>query len=253
MWFTDSSNGYIVAKSFNMSQAVILLTTTGGESWDMMDLPLYASENAMSIQFVSPEEGFIAADNCILKTTDRWESWDKTHISGFRPSSIRFTDSLNGWCVGRNAYHGVAYRTTDGGENWENIVLETENEMLDVYFTSPENGWVCGNGGNIFKWGQNYPVSIKEYSFSSPELRLIVNPNPANSMINVKLSQLIDQDANFRIYSISGQLQKSVTYHKSGTDINSFTIPVNDLNSGIYLFQLISGKESASGKIVILH
>jgi photosystem II stability/assembly factor-like uncharacterized protein len=253
MWFTDSSNGYIVAKNFNMSQAVILITRNGGESWEMMDLPLSTFEYPTSVQFVSPEVGFIAANNYILKTTDQGATWDKTHISGLVPGSVWFTDSLNGWCVGRNAYHGVAYRTTDGGENWEYIVPETENELLDVYFTSPENGWVCGNGGNILKWEQNNPVSIKEDSFSSPELKLIVNPNPANSMINVKLSQLIDQDANFRIYSISGQLQKSVTYRKSGTDINSFTIPVNDLNSGIYLFQLISGKESASGKIVILH
>jgi photosystem II stability/assembly factor-like uncharacterized protein len=253
MWFTDSSNGYIIAHDINMGKAVILITRTGGESWEIVDLPLSSNEYGTSIQFVSPEVGFISANNYILKTTDRAETWSKTYISGYIPNSLWFTDSINGWCVGRTMYNGFALRTTDGGANWNNVPLETDHELLDVFFTALENGWACGDGGTILKWGQNNPVTIKETSLGSDKLNCSIYPNPCNAKVTLSISLNRKQEVIFRLFNLKGQQMKSFTYHLSGPGNDNFTFPVNDLPTGLYFYNLSSGNENTSGKIVIMH
>lgn len=151
MWFTDSYNGYLVVDDKNESMPVLLITRDGGESWELRGLPLSADEEAPAIHFTSSETGFIAADNCILKTTDSGESRERIEMEGNFYSSVWFSDSLNGWCFGHDYYNGVAFRNADGGDTWERIPLISGSNLLDVCFTAPENGWICGDKGMILK------------------------------------------------------------------------------------------------------
>ena len=60
--------------------------------------------------------------------------------------SIHFTDTQNGWAVGRSTdTRGVITKTTDGGYNWSTSrkINETQ-ELRSVYFTDSQNGWAAG-------------------------------------------------------------------------------------------------------------
>ena len=58
-------------------------------------------------------------------------------------TSTYFLDSLNGW-VG-NTIGGI-YRTTNGGENWQQISDIHWTWHKSIKFISPQIGWVVGHG-----------------------------------------------------------------------------------------------------------
>jgi photosystem II stability/assembly factor-like uncharacterized protein len=253
LWFTDSDNGYIVARDSEINKAVIFITRTGGQFWEELVLPVPNNHYPTSIQFVSQEVGYISAETCVLKTTNRGESWDRKFFSNeVNLWSLCFTDSLNGWCVGRNGYDGVSYRTTNGGATWQNIILESEPELYDVFFPDTGSGWVCGDGGLILKWGQNVPVSIQEPKIYD-EPFCTVHPNPANSTINIRLTKNISQDFRFSLFSLEGRLVYSGNYPGNIGKNTEINVSVQDIPGGLYLYEISTGQVSNAGKIAVVH
>jgi photosystem II stability/assembly factor-like uncharacterized protein len=253
LWFTDNDNGYIVARDSEINEAVIFITRTGGHFWEELVLPTKNNHYPTSVQFVSEEVGYISAEDCVLKTTNRGESWERNFFSNeVHLFSLWFTDSLNGWCVGRNGYDGVSYRTTDGGENWQEIMLESEPELYDVFFLDAGTGWACGPGGLILKWEQNMPVFVKEPKISE-ETNFYVHPNPANSAINIRFTQNISHHIRFSLFSLEGRLVYSCSYPGNNEKKTEISVSVKDVPGGLYLYEISSGQFSNAGKIAVVH
>jgi photosystem II stability/assembly factor-like uncharacterized protein len=97
----------------------------------------------------------------LMKTTDGGNTFEPQTInitSSEQLSSVRFVNTLTGWCVGNN----YIFKTIDGGTNW--ILQEhpfCENIMC-VYALSPEIAWVSADSGKVLStsnggkdWKQN--------------------------------------------------------------------------------------------------
>ncbi|MGC8581794.1 MAG: WD40/YVTN/BNR-like repeat-containing protein [Thermoplasmata archaeon] len=83
-------------------------------------------------------------------------SWVPANTSGIDLSnnqlrSVYFVNSTTGWAVGDN---GMALKSTDGGNTWHIINLNTRVNLRSVYFTSPSTGWIVGFNGTIL-YSQN--------------------------------------------------------------------------------------------------
>jgi photosystem II stability/assembly factor-like uncharacterized protein len=59
---------------------------------------------------------------------------------------IFFTDAKNGWIVGGK---GTILHTTDGGENWENQVSGTEENLNRIQFINDKEAWIVGDKGTL--------------------------------------------------------------------------------------------------------
>ena len=76
--------------------------------------------------------------------------WELANPIADRLKAVFFTDSLTGWTIGSQNFTGSIYKTTDGGYNWLlNYSIGGGNHITgryinDVYFTSKDSGWVCG-------------------------------------------------------------------------------------------------------------
>lgn len=82
--------------------------------------------------------------------------------------------------------------------------------------------------------------------------KLKVNPNPANAVINLSMidgSVLAGKNKNavVRIYNSAMQLEKIVAVNIADKTIS---IPVAQLNQGVYMIQLIRGDEKLSGSFI---
>ncbi|MBU1056106.1 MAG: hypothetical protein KKC46_20120, partial [Proteobacteria bacterium] len=58
---------------------------------------------------------------------------------------IHFIDNNKGWIVGDM---GLAAMTSDGGENWKQVVILKEGAFKDIFFVG-DAGWIVGDGGLI--------------------------------------------------------------------------------------------------------
>ncbi len=126
----------------------ILKTTDGGINW--LSYFSGTDENFESVYFVNDTLGFVAGsganfsgNSLILKTTNAGEDWLVCSIEYNEPlNSIYFINKSIGYVVG---YHHSVFKTTDGGNFWENISSNTIGDWLNsVIFINRDTGWVAG-------------------------------------------------------------------------------------------------------------
>jgi photosystem II stability/assembly factor-like uncharacterized protein len=117
-----------------------------------------------AIFFLNEQKGWAAGSRgTLLATTDRGKTWQARRLptsDGIR--DIFFTDESNGWLVCEpNIYElqnkqdprTYLLQTNDGGSEWRKINLDPKDpdiRLLRVMFSSPERGWVFGEGGVAF-------------------------------------------------------------------------------------------------------
>ena len=132
--------------------------TLSAQGWVLQTNSLGADTGLGKVQFVSPTEGWISAsDGRLLHTTNAGSDWsvvtpfpDDTVSSFSDPCiSMSWVNQTHGWKMNwmgtgfSDAHGAVIHKTSDGGENWDKVVLSTEAGAmgLQVQFVDTSNGW----------------------------------------------------------------------------------------------------------------
>ena len=106
----------------------------------------------LDVAFVTPNKGYICiADKGVYKSIDSGKTWNLLPLPDLAKGivTINFPDVSHGYCVGRNVF---GY-TRNGGDDWILKNLQSisttsgSNSALDVYFTTPANGFIVAGGG----------------------------------------------------------------------------------------------------------
>lgn len=121
--------------------------TTNGETWEMVDS---GATDLYGVHFVDIERGWaVGWHGTIITSDDTGLTWSP-QSSGTTTwlKSAYFTDDSNGWVVG----DGVILKTSDGGETWNTVPGEWEQEgwyLQDVFFLDTNDGWAVGEDGRV--------------------------------------------------------------------------------------------------------
>ena len=118
--------------------------------------------------------------------------------------------------------------------------------MLNTYFINDSLGWLVGKEGFIFKTETLFKVEYPE-SITSTYNNYGINifPNPATIRINVDLESI--NDVFYKLININGILCKKGYLHAKDN------IDVSNLNSGIYILELYSGKTVIAREKIVKH
>jgi photosystem II stability/assembly factor-like uncharacterized protein len=149
VFFTDENNGWVVGDYVNM-----LRTTNGGTTWISQDNGLGF---LYSVMFINDSVGWAGGGSMITKTTNAGLTWQAHRIDSLvGVYKIFFLDENHGWGVGLGPrivgtynWYGAIVSTSDGGTTWATQLSGTSNTLWSVFFTSPEQGWIVGEGGTI--------------------------------------------------------------------------------------------------------
>ncbi|MCI0474068.1 MAG: T9SS type A sorting domain-containing protein [Ignavibacteria bacterium] len=150
LYFTDSLTGYAVASPESvLDSSHILKTTNGGNNWTIK--ATYVG-NLPRITFINANTGF-AGGNYLLKTTNAGENW---MVWNWGPDRIIYDmqvfseDTI--WYADRFQIGGGAYRTTNGGINWEkrDNGIPANSYPFYIYFYNSRIGFSTG-GTNVYK------------------------------------------------------------------------------------------------------
>lgn len=142
-------------------QRELYRTFNGGISWDShkIDIPEY--NEPLDIHFHNSLTGLICstsflssvavASSYALTTTDGGSSWKAFPVPNFEWLSCCFMVNENiGWVAANNIY-----LTVNGGSSWELVYSLNDGHLLagDMYFVSPNCGWLLTVNGKIYKFG----------------------------------------------------------------------------------------------------
>ncbi|RLD51367.1 MAG: hypothetical protein DRJ05_18485, partial [Bacteroidetes bacterium] len=131
----------------------IYKTEDAGENWN--SLASGSSQVFRRMCFVDENLGFAAcgtdhaSTNKIYKTIDG-NSWSliKNFGSNFIIGGIHFFDENTGVVVGTNGSKAVIKRTTDAGENWEDVLEGNYSFVLECLSFDGGIGWAAGKYGS---------------------------------------------------------------------------------------------------------
>lgn len=132
----------------------IYRTPDGGKTWTLQ----FQSDNYMrSIEFSDASHGYcggLAVGEPMYKTTDGGQTWVNisSDIPGITGGICGISCAGNGVVYGCGQWSAPAYviKSTDNGNSWQKITLDSlATRLVDIYFTSPDTGWVSGTGAPI--------------------------------------------------------------------------------------------------------
>ncbi len=143
--FADESVGYIAG-----SEGVVLKTTDGGQSWNEIETPV--STTLYGIEAFNTKI-YACGSSTLLFSADGGSSWqqkiDAEDGYGWL-KDIVFTDDNNGYFITAGGDAKI-YKTSDGGDEWEQQASIGEAEFLnDIHFVGKSYGWAVGDKGIIY-------------------------------------------------------------------------------------------------------
>jgi len=101
-----------------------------------------AAPAAATIQFVSPQVGWVAGAGRILRTTDGGARWTTQLTTGADFGEVDFLSITTGWTVGDDEL----LRTTDGGSCWQAMGEPAAGALRMIHFATPTTGFGIAGG-----------------------------------------------------------------------------------------------------------
>ncbi|MFN8351939.1 MAG: T9SS type A sorting domain-containing protein [Flavobacteriales bacterium] len=161
------------------------------------------------------------------------------------------------------------WATDDGGSTW---TLQTDGIEGVPVFALRQQQWNHQNNPVGLDWIQNPGVIYAgthgrgffrtESLFSVPEdgggatalvegLQLVPNPAHDRSVINFSLAQRGDVQVN--VYDLNGRLVRNISRRNLAATKQSIPVDTQELRSGTYLVELVSGGQRRSARLVVTH
>ena len=263
--FADANNGFVAGSWLDGAKGLILKTTDGGDTWG----EIYPSDNCLySTFFLDSLTGYAVGEiGTILKTVDGGINWTSSNPTFSYLYDVYFSSYTTGYIAGS----GTILKTTDSGATWSALPAVKSGDLVSVFFTSENNGYVVGSGGTILMTnnaGTNWKLSnsgtdkdLHSVFFTDENTgyaageggtilqtanagALTINekeiskfnfyPNPATNKIVIAFSNLFPDEITVSISTISNEQLFQKTFFRQ----NMIEMDVNTFTNGIYLLKI---------------
>lgn len=146
--FPDSVYGWAAGDS-----GTIVHTTNSGSTWQLQNSGVL-NYNIDDIFFLNRRLGWALANDylfigsIVLTTTNGGLNWSLSRFpdSNYVVTNIYYTDSLSGYATG---FSGKVYRTTNGGSNWTECVIDTAGCPMLYGFPKNRINFINSNTGYL--------------------------------------------------------------------------------------------------------
>lgn len=144
----------------------------------------------------------------------------------------------------------LIYHTSDGGDTWSSSP-DTIRLPLSQGLHAPDtnNAWIVGSAGRIFKGepANDPPNAINQLGLDKD---VSIYPNPANSMVNVKINSNNNELINYTLSDMTGRVIEQGVWNSNSSN-SSFTLNISEVTKGAYLLTLSTKDGLGSYPILI--
>ncbi len=250
IYFVNRDVGFI----YGESGVSIYKTSDGGLTWALKYYEYSGFPH--DIHFYSANEGFFYTSSFDLYTTNQGETW--TYYASYLPRILAMDhiDNLNGFASmmhGQSSPHPLMIGVTRNGKDWT-------TEYLPLPLTS--GIMRMGDGGTAYLFSSNdILIKITDPAFTSIEedekplpggFTLAQNyPNPFNPETVIRFELPTAGFAKGVVYDILGKEVATLVDGEIPAGEHRLSFNGANLPSGVYIFRLVSGKNSSSIKMLL--
>lgn len=218
-------------------------TTDGGTTWTELASP--SPSRASDIWFLDEQEGWLiqeAFSDQIYHTTDGGASWTAITLpqtTFWRKAHVTSAGELD--VMGGSSGLATGYRSTDGGQTWEQWLSSFNFTFQDYAYQDTPNGhdyWICGTAGWITR-----ASFVQVGTDDVQRLPLTLGPNPTSGMLHLQLPNgAATATATVQCFDALGRL----VYAGAAAP----TLSLAHLPNGVYVVQLRQGGVVYVGRVV---
>ena len=186
------------------------------------------SANYVSILFTSIDTGYVVCNKngssvaVIYKTNDGGNTWYGIYVGvNLYLSNIYFINSQVGFASGADNKGGVILKTLNGGKNWQDFNINSE-DLLALYFINSELGYIVGDYCYLFKTTDEGNTWVYQY---------IKNPTNFTNSPTLNSINFINDSIGYMVGEY-GTIFKSTNEGNSWIHQNNFTY--NTFNSILF-------------------
>jgi len=143
LFFLDEQRGWL-----GMSRGVLLRTTDGGSTWQVVEGEMATAERFVSdVQFFTPDRGFVAGLGILFGTADGGRSFTPL-LPPLEPASsfpMQALDTQHWLDAGTKLDGGVILETEDGGRHWRELARLPGESVGMVRMVDAQTGWVLAS------------------------------------------------------------------------------------------------------------
>lgn len=176
--------------------------------------------------------------------------WQSSYIlDAYYLQGVDFIGSY-GVAVGASYDGGASLivESTDFGQNWTEIPENySKKASANRNVKLIENtGYIVGDGGKILK--KTPEVGIPE---NSNKLGITISPNPAVTGATISFNNPNNGKVFVNLYNVTGQIAAKIYDGTLGSGMQKLTIPVQNLNNGIYFVTINCEGNSYTKRMII--
>jgi photosystem II stability/assembly factor-like uncharacterized protein len=139
--FLDAARGWIDPLDVVADEGKMINTRDGGRHWQRV-----SRQFLQRMQFIDDTHGYGTVVNEFFRTNDGGRSWVGTKIPdiGFIQRMV-FLTSNSGWIAGVDGKDLLAFRTVNGGRDWEESRTtppQQTERVRDLFFLDQQRGWL---------------------------------------------------------------------------------------------------------------
>jgi photosystem II stability/assembly factor-like uncharacterized protein len=253
IFFLDEKHGWTAGPGdFSTGGCpVSMRTTDGGNTWAGQSLP-YPDTELYTVHFVDTLTGFVGGQaGLFLRTTDGGVTWVKASgASNMNFLSLHFKDSLQGLASGFDSNYypsdscGRIWRTTDGGNFWQEVTIPPSPEIHAMSFLNSQKGWFVP-----------YQPYYNAYCYLTTDGGVTWNPSNSPLPTGMPPTSISFSD------SLHGWIAGGYPYPSSGSDIwrstdggRNWVKQISTSPNGLWGVSAVSDSEGiAVGFCTILH
>lgn len=132
---------------------IVAKSTDGGITWEKLDFYISQTEwNFNDVYFIDNNTGFIAAGKNYKGMIYKTTDGGENWSEILSTSyEIKSITFIDATFGYATGISGKAWKTTDGGDSWSEIPISTTDDISNMSFVNKHVGWVTGEDGNVFK------------------------------------------------------------------------------------------------------
>ncbi|MDP3461799.1 MAG: YCF48-related protein, partial [Bacteroidales bacterium] len=202
-------------------------STDGGQTWTLHHMSDEYSPGVSKIKFIDENNGYAIAYSDLFITNDGGQSWEESIIPGTSSYSLTDISITENQSIYISSSKPGLWKSTDGGNNWENKFVGEIGNLTDIMFVDDNLGYLCGydnlnnyvfkteDGGQI--WQESYS---EQRTNASPIIRLVITDlgHIIAATLNRRIIKSTDQGANWEVFDAA-----------TDVSINSLTVPSEEV------------------------
>lgn len=248
MFFTENNFGYILSKHSQSSEYYkVLRSVDGGANWSMSFID--NKRIFYDLSFFNDSIGYLASDTGLFVTYNAGISWSLMNTPFEYCISISIIKRNVIYAIGS----GAVYRTVDGGQNWNQQIVQTDCYPISLKMINDSLGFMYArstinynnlvlktiNGGEVF-----VPPVSKDSSI------LTIEPNPTTDKFEISIPQDLENNTPLTIEIFSSDAKR---IQKIRIESYQFKVSLNleGESNGIYSIVVSNGEKKYVGRVLL--